>query len=187
MAMLMNSPHAQHVMDVLHLLYTTYHYSCKSRRELRSMAEMIDVHVRNPTRVRGTRWTPHVEKALRILLKPHEDDAIQQPAQYHVVLQHSEHLATTSTNADVKGRSINVSKKLVDFPFVLFTHFLLDVLVIIKSLSESLQSNKTILPSAVSFLKNAICRLENLTVRPYPGGSLQHFLELVTCNAVMAA
>lgn len=179
MGMLKNCPHAQHVMDILHLLYTTYHYSCKSRRDLRSMAEMIGVNIRNPTRVRGTRWTPHVEKALRSLLRPHDDDAIEQPAQYHVVLQHSEHLASTSVNADVKGRSKHISKKMVDFSFVLFAHFLLDVLWIIKVLSESLQSNRTILPSAVSSLKNALDRLENLNVRPYHGGNLHHFLEWV--------
>lgn len=98
------------VMDILHLVYKTYHYSPKSRRELKNIGEQLGVAVRAPTRVRGTRWSPHVQQALKIFLKPSEDN-INQPGQYAVTFQHMKHLANSSTNADVKGRAKAIVKK----------------------------------------------------------------------------
>ncbi|XP_077863556.1 E3 SUMO-protein ligase KIAA1586-like [Saccoglossus kowalevskii] len=126
-------------------------HSSKSRRELKALAHELDINVCNPTRVKGTRWSPHTEKALRLLLRGSYDNGREPSGQYHVVLAHAEHLASTSTNTDIKGRS----------------------------LSQLLQSNKTILPLAVSSLRNTICRIENLTVGVLQGGKLQDLLTLI--------
>ena len=176
MDMLKKSNLSQEVMDVLHLLYKTYHYSPKSRRELKAVAEHLSVKVRNPTRVRGTRWTPHVEKALRILLKCSSPGST---GQYAVVLEHTEHLASSSRSAEVKGRSITVAKRMRNFTFITYAHFLLDILYIVRGLSETLQSNKAILPTVMSALKTAVSQIENLSVKCLRNSSLQQFLNLV--------
>lgn len=90
--MLKKSPQADLVLEKLHLIYKTYHYSPKSRRELKALAEDLQVSVRHPTCVKGTRWSPHFERALAIILKPSEDN-IENPGQYAVIVQHMEHLA----------------------------------------------------------------------------------------------
>ena len=41
----------------------------KSKRELRELADHLGVQVKNPTRTTGTRWTPHLERVVAILLK----------------------------------------------------------------------------------------------------------------------
>ena len=180
MAMLKDCREADQVIEVLHWIYKTYHYSPKSRRELKTLATELGVNIRNPARVKGTRWTPHLQKALYILL--HNDRNNTELGQFGVVLQHSEHLASTSKNAEIRGRSLNVAKRMKTFSFLAMAHFLLDLFGIISSLSEKLQSNKTILPTAISALQSAITRLDNLVVRPVPQGFLHQLLSSVAAN-----
>ena len=69
MGMLKTSDMSGKVIRVLDLLHKTYHNSCKSKRELRELADHLGVQVKNPTRATGTRWTLHLERAVAILLK----------------------------------------------------------------------------------------------------------------------
>ena len=48
------------VYSVLHLIWKTYHYSPKSVRALKSIADELEINILKPTQVRGTRWLPHV-------------------------------------------------------------------------------------------------------------------------------
>lgn len=98
------------VHDILQLVWKTYHYSPKSMRELRSIGEQLDVKVRTPSSVKGTRWAPHFERALGVLLSPKKNgDMIADAAQYAAVYTHMQHLAVGAANVDVKGRAIKVS------------------------------------------------------------------------------
>lgn len=177
MNMIKKNDKAAKVMEVLHLIYKTYHYSPKSRRELKSIGNELDVRVRNPARVKGTRWSPHVEKALKIMLKPTADNAV---GQYAIIFQHMEHLASTSKNSDVKGRAVNVVRNMKKIQFIAFAHFLLDLLGFITELSLALQSNKLILHTAVSAIKSCITSIEAIRGRPKPGGYHETFLCNVT-------
>lgn len=173
MGMLKTSVMSGKVMRVLDLLHKTYHNSCKSKRELRELADHLGVHVRNPTRATGTRWTPHLERAVAILLKGETN--LTTPGQYAILLQHSQHLAASNKNADIRGRSVFVSKLMVRFDFVLFCHVLLDLLSCISKLSVSLQGDPVILPSAVAAIQTCITNVKALKV--IPGKHLKAFLQ----------
>lgn len=87
------------VYDVLQLIWKTYHYSPKSTRELQAVASELGVNVLKPTQVSGTRWLPHISRALNVFIKPVGDGS----GQYSAVLCHMDHLSATSKNTDVKG------------------------------------------------------------------------------------
>ena len=98
-----------HVYSLLNMVWKTYHFSCKSMRELRALGEELGVRVKVPGSVSGTRWLPHVNRALQTLLKPGgKDGHLQNPGQFTAVFYHMEHLTASSTNADIAGRSRKV-------------------------------------------------------------------------------
>ena len=54
MQMMKSLTQAANVMKIMHLIYKTYHYSPKIKRELKKIGEKLGVNVCNPTRVKGT-------------------------------------------------------------------------------------------------------------------------------------
>jgi len=56
-------------MDILKGLYEQYHHSPNAWRELKDLADMFNQKVWKMTNLGGTRWLPHTERALRVLLK----------------------------------------------------------------------------------------------------------------------
>lgn len=153
------------------------HTSPKSKRDLKTLGSQLGIDVLQPTRVKGSRWLPHVSRALDVFIKPVKDgDLIKDEAQYAAVLQHMEHLASTSPKAEIKGRALNVSRAMKEASFVVFCHFLADMFQILGKLSLHFQRNDLILPSALSILKETIENIKSLTKRPIPGGSMQALL-----------
>eukprot|EP00063_Salmo_salar_P042974 XP_014017809.1 PREDICTED: uncharacterized protein LOC106580850 isoform X2 [Salmo salar] len=91
-------PKVSVVYDLLNLIWKTYHFSGKSIRELYVLGQ--------PSSVKGTRWIPHVHRALKVFLRHGQDkDLATDEGQYSVVLQHMERLAVASTTAEVQGRA----------------------------------------------------------------------------------
>ena len=158
-------------------MWKTYHFSPKSKRELKALGNELGLDVLRPRPVRGSRWLPHVSGALRVFIKPVKDGSIRSdPAQYAAVLAHMEHLATTSANADVKGRAKFIAKAMKKASLVTFCHFLSDLFDVLSKLSFHFQRNDLILPSAVSLLEEALSSISLLTKRPVRGGRLEAFL-----------
>ncbi|KAL3970763.1 protein unc-79 [Sarotherodon galilaeus] len=91
----------------------------------------------------GTRWLPHVSRAVETFLKP---------GQFTAVYHHTDYLAGFSANADIAGRATKFNAT-----FVAFCHFIADVFSGISKFSLLLQRNDIILPQA-------ICSLEQLLV-----------------------
>jgi hypothetical protein len=177
MDMLKRCKEAENVIDVLHLIYKTYHYSPKSRRELKVLGEQLGVSIKNPSRVKGTRWTPHLTKALGTMLgRPAEAD-MSDEGQYSVIFNHLGHL-TSSKNNDIKGRAVHLVKKMDKFVFVAFCHFLCDLLSTIKQLSLDWQRNEIILPMAINALVNCYNSIKNLKHHAKFGGMLETFIRL---------
>lgn len=163
------------VHSMLQLIWKTYHYSPKSRRELYAIGKELDVHVKTPTSVCGTRWAPHVERALRVLLQT-RDLQDSTPGQYAAVVAHMEHLAVSSKNADVSGRAKYLCKELKDLSFASFCHFMLDIFVQVSRLSLLLQTNELILPQAIAKIAETIETVNAMGEQPLPGGHLDKFL-----------
>ena len=170
-------PMVKNVHDVLNMVWKTYHYSPKSRRELASLAKELGVDVYTPKSVSGTRWAPHVERALRVFLSAKQVDQ-NNPSdvgQYAAVLAHTEHLAATTRNADIKGRAQKVIRDMTTLRFAAFCHFLLDLFSQIASLSRTLQANEVILPQAIQAVKSCIATIELMKEHKLENGSLDHF------------
>ena len=160
------------VYEVLQLIWKTYHYSPKSTRELQGIGAELGISMLKPTQVSGTRWLPHISRALKVLITPRKDGS----GQYAAVLVHMEHLSATCKNADIKGRAKFVSEKMKSVQFAAFCHFLADMFEIISKLSLRMQRNDLILPVAVSLIRETVSRVESLKTRPIPNGHLKHFL-----------
>ena len=105
----------------------------------------------------------HVSRALDVFIKPVKDgDLIKDESLYAAVLQHMEHLASTSPTAEIKGRALNVYRAMKEASFVAFCHFLANMFQILGKLSLHFQQNDIILPSALSILKETIANIKCL-------------------------
>ena len=147
------------VYEVLHLIWKTYHFSPKSTRELKAVADTMGIGVLKPGQVKGTRWLPHVSRTLKSLIKPRKGDPHNDPGQHAAVLQHMEHLASTSQKADIKGRAKYVAPAMKDVHFLAFCHFLADLFSILETVSLKFQQNDLILPSAVSLPRETYAKV----------------------------
>ncbi|XP_016101603.1 zinc finger protein 862-like [Sinocyclocheilus grahami] len=163
------------VYDLLHLIWKTYHFSGKSKRELYNLGQELGVDICSPSSVKGTRWIPHIHRALKVFLRHGQGkDLASDPDQYSVVLQHMEHLAASaSTSSEVQGRAKKIKMKMESTLFCVFCHFLCDLFEELATLSLTLQKNDLILPQATSELKKTVTRLEALKINPKPGGLLE--------------
>jgi len=113
------------IQDMLNNVYKHYHYSPKVLRELREIADALEEKVLKPTNLHGTRWLPHIHKALRILVK-----------NFVIILTHFDHIMGARTgNAEVQGRATNISRKLKDYKFLYMVFFMLDILEVLSTLS----------------------------------------------------
>ena len=167
----------QNVYNILHLVWKTYHYSPKSRRELDALGKELGLDVLKPRPVKGSRWLPYVSGALKVFIKPQKDGNMSRdPAQYAAVLTHMEHLATKSTNSDVKGRAKFIIKAMRTVSFVCFCHFLAALFDVLSKLSVQFQRNELILPCAVSLLEETVSNITLLCKRPVLGGGHHTFL-----------
>lgn len=107
LAMLENALIGQ-VYDLLHLVWKTYQFSPKSMRELKAIGADLGVDVLITGGVKGTRWLPHVSRALETFLRPGQNGHCQ----FTAVYCHMDHLAGSSPNADIAGRA----RKVTGFP-----------------------------------------------------------------------
>lgn len=74
------------VYNVLHLIWKTYNNSPKSVRALK-------INILKPTQVRGTRWLPHVSRALNVFVGGSKSATQTESGQYSAVLMHMEDLS----------------------------------------------------------------------------------------------
>ena len=81
----------EEVYDVLNLVWKTCHLSAKSECDPKTL-----VNVLKPTQVTGTRWLPHVSRALKVFIKPGvsktPDDTT---GQYALVVYYIDHLSAS--------------------------------------------------------------------------------------------
>lgn len=108
-----DNPMMGQLYDLLHLIWKTYHFSPKSMRELRVIGDDLGVNVLMPSGVKGTRWLPHVSRALETFLKP---------GQFTAVYYHMDHLAGSSANADIAGRATKANAFFQNIPFIRDTY-----------------------------------------------------------------
>ena len=81
----------------------------------------------------GTRWVPHLKRALDVLLSKN----------YYTVVSHLQHTSQArDSSITMQGRASNYCQTLVSFKFFLFLHLLLDIVTVISKLSLQFQEDK---------------------------------------------
>ena len=86
-----------------------------------------------------------------------------------------EHLASTSKNAELKGRAKYIAAAMKETDFLAFCHFLAGLFSVLETISIKFQQNDLILPSAVSPLWETYPRVSLLAECAAPGGWLESF------------
>ncbi|XP_071953114.1 zinc finger protein 862-like [Antedon mediterranea] len=107
---LKKQPTVTKVYDLLYLVWKTYHFSPKSKRELKQIGRELGVNVVNPGNVKGTRWIAHVTRSLTSFIK--SPDVMTDAGQYGAIHAHMDHLAATHTSAGIQGRARKFELKL---------------------------------------------------------------------------
>ena len=146
------------IKKVLHLLYNHYSRSPKAVRELKNLAEAMQVKCLKPSKMNGTRWMPHFYRALTILLKKEN---------YKLYITHFEDIIKDGTGGvSCLGRAKKILKFLKSKKLMHYMHFLLDVLEILSDLSLEFQQDEASLPDVVKALDHALTKLVALQQRP---------------------
>ena len=153
-----NNRMLEDVKDILKKVHKHYKYSTKAVREVRELAATMEEHFQKPNRIDGTRWTPHMRRAIEILADS-----------YKVLLTHFEHVSQAApgeTTADVKGRATFLVRKLRDMKILKFVHFMRDLLEIIAQLSLAFQKDDCTVNTMLDAVETVNLQLTALTLAP---------------------
>ncbi|XP_068749056.1 zinc finger protein 862-like [Montipora capricornis] len=154
--------------DLLQGIYKHYHYSAKALRELNELAQVLELSVLKPVSVLGTRWTPHLHRALKVFLQ-----------NFTVIYTHFENTAARGDGASaaMQGRARKTTKQMSDFKQVLFMHFMLDTLDVVSRLSLVMQKDAVTLAEVKDSIECTSLSIQAMVARP--GAKLSQFLEVL--------
>ena len=145
------------IKELLNGCWKHYQYSPKALRKLRELAEAMEVRVGKPTKADGTRWVPHLLRALKILLDKN----------FSVLVSHFEHTAEArDSSAIMQGRAKNVTKKLKSYNFLLHLYLMWDIVEELSKVSLIFQKNYVSVPQVKAELDRADAALQNMVTRP---------------------
>ena len=153
------------IKDTLQGIYKHYHYLSKALRELREVADALEVSVLKPVNVMGTRWVSHLSRALTVLLKNMQ----------HIVLHLQHTVEARSSSSEIQGRVKLVSRQLQSLKTVMFMHFILDVLEETSIVSQVFQKESSTLTKVCTALQRVELGMSAMVGRP--AQNLQMFLE----------
>ena len=81
-------------------------YSCKAVRELKALAELMDERAYKAVKADGSRWIPHLERALSVLLTK----------SYKLIVMHFQQATQArDCSVEMQGRATNYAKKLTSY------------------------------------------------------------------------
>ena len=166
-------PLFQEVKEMLQGMWKYYKYSCKALKELKDVAVLMDKKAYKCIKADGSRWVPHLLRALQVLLCNN----------YRIIVIHFEHaLQAPNSSAQMQGKATNDSEKLKSFKFLKFMHLLVDV---IKEVSKAFlffqRDDATV--SAVQLKIDTLCgALDAMNLRP--GEHVRSFCAEITNDNV---
>ena len=150
-------PELEEAKSMLQGMWKHYHYSPMAVRELKELAEGMQVRAYKAVKADGTRWVPHLKRALDVLLSKN----------YYTVVSHL-HDTSQAWDASItmQGRASNYCKKLVSYKFLLFLNLLLDIVTaIITKLSLQFQEDKMSISQLQDKVNALSSTLESFKVR----------------------
>lgn len=102
-------PELEEAKSILQRTWKHYHYSPKAVHELREVAESMQVRAYKAVKADGTRWVPHLKRALDALLSKN----------YYTVVSHLQHTSQArDASITMQGRASNYYQKFISFKFL---------------------------------------------------------------------
>ena len=157
----------QEVKRVLQAMYRYYNNSPKALRELREVAQALEMSVLKPNTILGTRWVAHMVKALGNMLKN-----FKALAMYFEDVQAGRKGTPTMAGVATSILQFLRSKKKMSF-----AHWLLDVLDEISRLSFHFQKDDSNITSVQSRVEATHLAVKTLATQP--GKHLRSFIDEV--------
>lgn len=158
------------VYDLLQLVWKTYHFSPKSKRELKAIGMELGCAIRTPSAVKTQRWLPHIYRALSLFFL----HLITVQARVNIQL-----CTSTCNTSLLHPKTLKLEEEQNTYhilPFVAFCNFLHDLFGEILKLSLVLQKNSFILSQAVAVIDSCVCTIKAMKDKPVRGGKLEEFL-----------
>ena len=119
--------------EMLQGIWKHYKYSCKAVCELKALAELMDERAYKAVKADGSRWIPHLQITLSVLLTKN----------YTSIVMHFQHASQArDCSVDMQGRATNYAKKLTKDLFVKFLHFPLDIMKQVSKVSLVFQRDE---------------------------------------------
>ena len=98
-------PEQEEAKSMFQGIWKHYHYSPKAVRELKELAESTQVRAYKAVMADGTRWVPHLKRALDVLLSKN----------YYTLVSHLQHKSQArDASITMQGRVSNYCKMLVN-------------------------------------------------------------------------
>ncbi|XP_071486689.1 zinc finger protein 862-like [Diadema antillarum] len=146
------APLCNNVNTLLQSLYLYYKYSSKNRSALKEAAEAVGAPIAIPTRVGGTRWLPHMERALKTLVKG-----------YRALVTHLHQIEVQPgyTN-DARAKAKGYLRLLERRDVLMYSLFLLDVVTVLSKVSLTGQKQVSTLADV-----SAAIEASQVTLRKY--------------------
>ncbi|XP_070587501.1 zinc finger protein 862-like [Erythrolamprus reginae] len=139
--------------SILKKLYQFYQYSPKRMRQLKQVAENLQLTILKFQYLHNVRWVASKVGALSALVKD-----------WKCVTIHLESVAAEKDSASAAAHGL--LRKLTDFKFVHMLHFLLDYLEILKNLSLIFQREELFLSTIELHVKSTISTINSLRDAP---------------------
>ena len=159
------------VKEMLQGIWKHYKYSCKAVRELKELAELMDERAYKAVKADGSRWIPHLERALNVLLTKN----------YKCIVMHFQHASQArDSSAEMQGRATNYAKKLTSYVFVKFLHFLLDIIQQVSKVSLVFQKDDSTIALVQDKINTLTASLDALKLRS--GQHLRSFEQSVCAD-----
>ena len=119
------------VKEMLKGIYKYYKYYPKALREVREVASFLEGDFILPVNNLGTRWLPHMQRALTALLRNYQA----------IIVHFNDTAADRRGSADVQGHATNLVRKLENLFTVGFIHLMLDFIEVLSKVSLLFQRN----------------------------------------------
>ena len=138
-------------------IWKYYKYSCKAVSEIKELADMMGERAYKAVKADGSRWIPHLERALNVLLNKN----------YNLVVTHFQHTSQAKdSSAKMQGTATNCGKKLTRYLFVKFLHLLLDIVQQVSKVSLVFQREEGTIALVQNKINALNASLEALKTRP---------------------
>ncbi|XP_063609950.1 zinc finger protein 862-like [Penaeus indicus] len=156
-------PYLQKFEETLQLVFKFYYYSPKRRRELYSIAQILDDKLVHYGGIQQIRWLASQERALKAL-----------STNIKTTIVHLEDIASTGNRKD-SAEANGILKHLQTTKFMKYLHFMIDYSAALSTMSQAFQVEYLLITEVMPQLTTALLKLGSLKSKPGP--NLKSFLK----------